>query len=194
MDFKLWYPIKPLRVNQPFGVNPDPVVNGKYLALGLKGHNGIDMWADHGQPVYAAHDGVVQPIIVDTYGGHGITILTMDVFDYEGRRARFKTIYWHFIAGSEQVKQGQLVKVGDLLGYADNTGYSWGDHLHFGLKAVNEFGGDVFDMDNGFKGSIDPKPYFNGYYAVDKQTVVSIIQQEISLYQMLLELIRRIKT
>jgi murein DD-endopeptidase MepM/ murein hydrolase activator NlpD len=32
------------------------------------------------------------------------------------------------------VKNGQHVSPGDLLGHAGNTGFSTGNHLHFGLK------------------------------------------------------------
>ena len=52
MKFELYYPVSPVSVNQPFGN-----VMAVYTAMGLKGHNGIDFMAYHGQPIYAAHDG-----------------------------------------------------------------------------------------------------------------------------------------
>ena len=48
-------------------------------------------------------------------------------------KAHAKTIYWHLIK-EIPVKVGQKVQAGDVVGYADNTGFSTGDHLHFGLK------------------------------------------------------------
>lgn len=164
MNFEILYPVKPLHVNQIFG-NPDP----KYFALGLKGHNGIDFMAAHGQPVYAAHDGQVtgDVMIADTYGGHGVTLRTVQTspFVYNGIDSYFTTIYWHFLPYLV-VKTGDNVKAGDLLGFADNTGFSTGDHLHFGLKPI-AVGGYNIEQNNGFLGAIDPKPYFNGQYAQD---------------------------
>ena len=69
------------------------------------------------------------------------------------------------------VKPGQLVKAGDIIGYADNTGASTGDHLHFGIKPVYKGEKDWewwnAEQENGFKGAIDPDPFFNGKFAKD---------------------------
>src|SRR5260370_31962867 len=66
---------------------------------------------------------------------------------------------------------GVAVKAGDLLGYADNTGLSTGDHLHFGLKpqAEAEPAGTWINVaqTNGYLGAIDPTPYLNGRFAED---------------------------
>lgn len=61
---------------------------------------------------------------------------------------------------------GIQIKRGDLLGYADNTGLSTGDHLHFGLKPVlsaNEapFTWTTVNPNNGYLGAIDPTPYLD---------------------------------
>lgn len=173
MKLELFYPVKPITINQIFGVNPDT-----YKTLGLNGHNGIDFYASHGETIRAAHDGVCS-VGVDTYGGHGVVVTTLDKRDYKDGQAYFKSIYWHMIAGSEAVKEGQVVKVGDVLGLADSTGFSTGDHLHFGLKPVNDTG-DNIEQSNGFLGAINPYPYFNGFYAEDAQQVLSLYQQAIN--------------
>lgn len=163
MNFSLLYPAKPLHVNQIFG-NPDP----KYFALGLKGHNGIDFMATHGQPVYAAHDGYVtgDVTIADTYGGHGVTLRTSQYYTYtNGQECVYTSIYWHFLPYLV-VKVGDNIKAGDLIGFADNTGFSTGDHLHFGLKPISMSGQNI-EQENGYLGAIDPNPYFNGQYAQD---------------------------
>jgi murein DD-endopeptidase MepM/ murein hydrolase activator NlpD len=189
---ELFYPVKPLGFNQKFG-NVLPV----YTAMGMKGHNGIDFQAFHGQPIHASHDGVCFPEI-DNHGGNGVVIRTNEAFDYTADgapvsgQAFFKTIYWHMIDANAVVKTGQVVKAGDLIGYADNTGTSTGDHLHFGLKpqAYNESNFSWYNVDqtNGFLGCIDPEPYFNGFFAEDAQKVLSTYQQIIALLKKILGL------
>lgn len=179
MKFDLFYPVKPKIINQPFGN-----VSSTYTNMGLAGHNGIDFFALHGEPVYATHDGVCFPEI-DAQGGNGVVIRTNEAYDYNGTQVHFKTIYWHLTKDDAVVKTGQQVKAGDLIGYADNTGLSTGDHLHFGLKpqAWNETDWTWVNAEqqNGYLGAINPTPYFNGYFAQDAQTVLGIYYKIISL-------------
>jgi len=180
MNLSLYYPVKPHGVNQVFG-NKDP----KYTALGLLGHNGIDLFARHGEPVYASHDGLAQ-YEIDTDSGHGVVITTNTTFDYKGQDAYYKTIYWHFCDSTKEPQfrspieghaDGVQVKAGDLIGYADNTGLSTGDHCHWGLKPMrwSSLVSDYvnIEQDNGYLGSIDPTPYCNGLFAEDINHVPS---------------------
>jgi hypothetical protein len=65
--------------------------------------------------------------------------------------AGYETIYAHL--QSLAVQEGQEVQAGQLLGLADSTGNSLGDHLHLTLKHH----GETFD---GYPGSIiDPTPF-----------------------------------
>lgn len=180
-DFRMKYPVTPFYVNQEFGEDPKT-----YSQFGIKGHNGLDLRASHGQPVYAAHDGTAY-YEEDSSQGHGVVVVSNDKFDYKGKQVNFKTIYWHFCDPAKEPKlaspiyrktgintgTGVQVKQGDLLGYANNTGFSSGDHLHFGLKPVvpgSQYSDDAVDVNigdwinveqkNGYKGAIDPTPYF----------------------------------
>lgn len=141
----LFYPVKPAYINQAFGAN----MNAFYKQQGLKGHSGIDFQAHHGQPIYAAHDGTAYPQI-DSHGGNGVVLRS---------GTDYYTLYWHLIQDDAVVHTEQEIKAGDLLGYADNTGTSTGDHLHFGLCIIGT------DQNNGYDGKIDPQPYFNGKFA-----------------------------
>lgn len=189
MKISIYYPVKPSTVNQAFGV-----VDPKYTALGMLGHNGIDFAATHGQPVYAAHDGNAY-YDVDSANGHIVVIRTLEAYDFAGGLSFFKTMYGHLC---DQTKEpqftspvifplndfsgvGQPVKEGDLIGYADSTGLSTGDHLHFGLKPIalaGEYPGtwDNTLQTNGYNGCIDPTPFFNGQFAEDIQTEQQIVQ------------------
>lgn len=170
MKLELYYPLKPLRITQIFGVNGD-----YYRANGFDvlGHNGIDMGAYHGQPVYAAHDGLCYPNKLNPNEGAGVVLVSTEKYEYKGSEYFFKTIYWHLLY-SIPIQAGELVKKGQIIGFADNTGFSHGDHLHFGLKPIlgNEdpYAWGNLEQNNGYYGAIDPLPYFVGKYAVDTRT------------------------
>jgi hypothetical protein len=164
MQLKLERPLKTWKVTQKFG-------NKNSALYGTAGHNGIDLYTKHGTPIYAAHDGLAS-YQVDDKGGHGVVVITDKEYDYEGTQCYFKTIYWHLC---DSLKEPQFkspisdktgfiqVKCGDLIGYADNTGHSTGDHLHFGLKPVakGENWGTWYNLaqNNGYYGAIDPEPF-----------------------------------
>ena len=166
---QLIYPLNlPFGITQNFGENQLELYKNE---LGLNGHNGIDMSAKNGTPVYATHDGEVTFAGMDGSAGLGVVIRTLEQFDYKDSKSYFKTIYWHLKTGSIIVKPNQKVKAGEKIGEADNTGLSTGDHLHFGLKPIyqgeQEWQWWNSEQSNGYAGSIDPKPYFNGKYPKD---------------------------
>lgn len=154
-----------MHINQPFGVNGD-----YYRANGINvlGHTGIDFMAVTGQPVYATHDGEV--VFAGEDGANGLlcVIRTLQQFDYapdkEDGQSYYKTLYGHLNKGSFKVKAGDIVRVGQQIAEADNTGLSTGSHLHFGLKPVlaGEKDWEWFNIEqnNGYLGAIDPTPYF----------------------------------
>lgn len=196
MKLSLYFPVKPNTVNQGFGATAN-LQWYKDHGVNFTGHNGIDFAAYHGQPVYAAHDGIVE-VQEDVNQGWGVVITSLQTFDYNGGQAYFKTIYWHFNPATDPqfaipVKTGQLVKAGDIIGYADNTGLSTGDHLHFGLKPQLKNPDLTFyniEQNNGYMGAIDPTPYFNGFFAQDKTVVIATITRLISVTQQLLNWIQ----
>lgn len=148
MEIKLIYPpLRHIYTTQPFGVN----YYDFYQKLGLKGHNGIDFRAFDGCPVVATHNGFVTWAGAD--GDGGISVQLLSNLEGEG----FFTIYYHL--KGVNVKVGDDIKAGKLIGWADNTGkYTTGDHLHFGLKRT--LNGGTIDKDNGYNGAIDPAPFF----------------------------------
>ena len=173
MKLSLSLPVTPYGLNQGFGVN------GEYYranGINVRGHNGLDLRAFHGQPVYASHDGIAF-YETDSKQGHGVVVITDQPYDYKGGLSFWKTIYWHFAEPStvypQLIENGQTVKRGQQIGWADSTGLSGGDHLHFGLKPITTgkppvFGDapDVYignwinqEPDNGYLGAIDPTPF-----------------------------------
>lgn len=199
MKFKISKPVEPFIITQQFGVNGD-----YYRANGvnIKGHNGIDLRAYHGQPVYATHDGLAL-YQVDNNQGHGVVIISKESFDFENRQTPFKTIYWHLCSASMDggkyqspiANKGAVdVKKGDLIGYADNTGFSKGDHLHFAVKPLAKTGENLYtwgpiDPTNGYNGCVDPLPYFEDQTYTEnlEEKKVALIKQALSLAMQLYE-------
>lgn len=95
-----------------------------------KWHNGIDIGAPLGTPVFAAEDGEV------------VAIGNQDNHCYKGAYGKFivinhrnnlTTLYAHL--SRQIVKKGDNVKRGELIGYVGKTGYATGPHLHFTVFA-----------------------------------------------------------
>lgn len=189
--FSLYFPLKPWNLIQGWGTNGE-----WYRANGINilGHNGLDALALDKQAVRATHDGEIVYAGVDSKEGYGVVLRTLETFEYNGEDVYFKTIYWHLIK-EIPVKVGTKVKAGDLIGYADNTGFSTGTHLHFGLKpqlkGENDWTWVNLEQNNGYLGAIDPTPYFNKYFAVDAQLVISILQKILELIKLSLTLFKK---
>lgn len=90
------------------------------------GHNGADMLAPAGTPIYAATAGVVRAS-AESIGGYGVCVMIDGVVGGQ----RVQTTYGHMIYGSRQVQAGQTVAAGQLIGYVGSTGRSTANHLHF---------------------------------------------------------------
>jgi hypothetical protein len=108
---------------------------GQQESFRSSGHSGIDFAMEKGESIRSIKSGFVE---IHDYGNlnAGKTVL---VKWEDGKTA----IYGHL--NDFSVKDGQHVQAGDLLGHAGNTGHSFGNHLHFGLKENGHF--------------IDPSPY-----------------------------------
>lgn len=130
---------------QSFGENPST-----YAQFGMKAHNGIDWAAPKGTPILACHDGTVEYFKETTGYGWYARIYFME----DG-------ITWDIVNAHMSAFEGtqRTVKSGEVIGYVGTTGFSTGNHLHFGIrKTIN---GQIVDNNNGYFGYIDPEPYFS---------------------------------
>jgi murein DD-endopeptidase MepM/ murein hydrolase activator NlpD/uncharacterized protein YgiM (DUF1202 family) len=143
-SFQLNWPVDSRRVNQGFGENPDT-----YKPFGLPGHEGIDLFAPTGANVYAAANGEV----TDTGHPQGHPYGLQIRLKHAAGDQSFHTIYAHL--SQSLVTKGQRVNTGDLIGLADNTGNSFGSHLHLTLKI------DGAKTPGYPAGIVDPWPYLN---------------------------------
>jgi len=108
-------------------------------------HYGMDFTAPVGTEVYATGDGVVESII-SSRRGYGNHIVVNHGFGY-------KTLYAHL--DRFNVRQGQKVKRGDVIGFVGNTGLSIAPHLHYEV----ELNGIKVDPSNYFFHDLTPEEY-----------------------------------
>ena len=87
---------------------------------GYEFHSGIDISAPQGSKVLATADGVV--VFAGWYGDYGKTVIIRHPSGYF-------TLYAHL--SEIDVKKGQKVKAGDVVGRVGSTGRSTGPHLHY---------------------------------------------------------------
>lgn len=181
-------PVDPFIIHQKFGENKACVDDNKnvitcdgfnpppgYKSLyGPQGHKGIDLRASHGQPVYAAAGGTVSFIDTQPRSGLDVRIVT----EFEGRK--YRHIYEHLLG--YQPKVGQVIEKGDLIGWADNTGWSSGSHLHFQLEV----------WDNGWV-AIDPLPLMDDAFALHVNLVKRLKEAVALLAEKVADMLRRPK-
>jgi len=103
------------RMASGYGWRSDPFTKAR------KQHNGMDFTAPTGTPIYATGNGKVKRAD-NTASGFGEHIEIDHGYGY-------KTIYAHL--SKYNVKSGQNINRGDLIGFVGNTGRSVGPHLHY---------------------------------------------------------------
>lgn len=103
-----------------FGVRIHPIDGD------LRFHAGTDIAAPTGTPIYAAFDGTVIESEYDKWNGYHIKLQhDNDIM----------TVYCH--CEKLNVKKGEVVRAGEIIGTVGSTGSSTGAHLHFELRINN---------------------------------------------------------
>ncbi len=137
------------RMASGFGWRTDPFTKAR------RRHKGMDFTAPRGTPVYATSDGTIKRADARSLG-YGKHIRVDHGFGYV-------TLYAHL--SGYNVKRGQRVKRGDIIGYVGNTGRSQAPHLHYEIqkdgKAVNPI--------NFYSGDLNPEEFEAMLEAANKE-------------------------
>ncbi len=101
-----------------FGMRQDPLnaEEGEF-------HMGVDISTPYGTKVEATADGIV--IFAEPRAGYGNVIVIDHGFGVTTRYAHLSAF---------NVKEGQHVKRGDVIGFVGSTGHSTGAHLHYEIR------------------------------------------------------------
>ena len=108
-------------MSSPFGMRMDPFMGRPAI------HTGIDLRGDIGEPARATATGKVT--IAGREGGYGNMV---EINHGNGLATR----YGHL--SKIDVKVGQLVRIGEVIGQIGSTGRSTGPHLHYETRINGE--------------------------------------------------------
>ena len=129
------------RMASGYGWRSDPFTKAR------KKHNGMDFTAPRGVPIYATGDGKVTRAD-NRSSGFGKHIRIEHGYGY-------MSLYAHL--SKYNVKKGQKVKRGDLIGFVGNTGRSQAPHLHYEVWKDK----DRINPINFYYGSLSPQEFEN---------------------------------
>jgi murein DD-endopeptidase MepM/ murein hydrolase activator NlpD len=104
-------------INSGFGTRSDPLNRRTGI------HEGVDLGAPFGSPVYATGEGVVE--FAGPWDNYGLTIEVNHGGGVSTRYAHLSRI---------KVKEGQKVTRATVIGMLGNTGRSTGPHLHYEVR------------------------------------------------------------
>lgn len=121
-------PLESARVSSGYGMRDHPVLRKRAR------HNGIDLAAPTGTPIYATADGTIER--ANWFSSYGNYIQIDHGNAIETRFGHLSRIV---------VSDGQKVHKGDLIGYVGSTGRSTGPHLHYEVRIAGK--------------PVDPRPF-----------------------------------
>lgn len=131
-----WLQIRPI-ITQKFGERPEV-----YKQFGLAGHNGLDLRAPEGTPLFSPIEGTAT-LFDQGKAGYGKYIKVS--------KDNISILMAHL--SEFNVQNGQKVYAGQLIGKTGNTGFSTAPHLHVTVKQYKD--GNLLNSLNGFGGAID---------------------------------------
>lgn len=180
-------PLNYWHINQHFGENQvciDNATNSKFQwcdgenpptgwrsVYGDKGHQGIDLQANMWTPVYSAQNGTVYDIDENEKSGYDVRIEST----LEGETLRH--IYEHLSRWN--VKVGDEVVTGQIIGWVGTTGYSTGPHLHLQVEDIHG-------------NKLNPEHYLSDLRATDVMAMNSTIQSVTQQLGIIATIIRHI--
>jgi murein DD-endopeptidase MepM/ murein hydrolase activator NlpD len=112
-------------------------------------HRGVDFRGSMGVPIKACADGIVDLVADHYFSGRSV---------YLDHGQGVTSVYFHM--SKIQVKEGQVVHKGQVVGTMGRTGRATGPHLHFGLYVLGE--------------PINPMPFMDGAFKTSDVPAVSV--------------------
>jgi murein DD-endopeptidase MepM/ murein hydrolase activator NlpD len=134
-------PMMNAKVTAPFAEQRTYVYQGR--TVDHQTHLGFDLAATKAVPVPASNDGVV--VLARFFGIYGNTVVVDHGYGLESLYGHLSVI---------DVKEGQAVKRGEILGRTGDTGLAGGDHLHFSILLDGQ--------------PVNPQEWWDGHWIRDR--------------------------
>ncbi len=127
------------RVASGYGMRIHPIFKVRRM------HTGMDFTAAKGSDIYSTGDGVVE-VVKSELGGYGKHIIINHGYGYQ-------SLYAHMVRFN--VRPGQKIKRGDLIGFIGSTGTSTAPHLHY--EVIKN--GEKINPANFYSNDLTPEEY-----------------------------------
>ena len=135
-------------------------INSKYRYRRTREHKGTDIDLERGDPIKAPFDGVVRVSESSRHtGGYGHLIVLR-------HNNGLETYYGHL--SQRNVKPGDIVKAGEIIGLGGNSGRSTGPHLHLEVRYMGK--------------PFDPERIFDFNNGVVRDSIITIKKHYFSIY------------
>lgn len=127
------------RVASGYGMRIHPIFKVRKM------HTGMDFTAPTGTEIYASGDGVVVQVVSERRG-YGKHVVIDHGYGYKTRYAHMSKF---------NVRKGQKIKRGDVIGFVGSTGTSTAPHLHYEV----EKNGKKINPANFYSNDLSPEEY-----------------------------------
>ena len=148
-------------------------------------HDGVDIGANIGDPIYAPHSGTIYKVYTgcNRYGGygspcrnagvcnpnHGFNPTKGEAYGFYNQgygngiclhtSDGYYVQFAHMSAVNSTLYEGQTIERGTLLGYVGGSGCADGKHCHYAVSTGGEFSGFLNPMNMSYIYSYDKVPY-----------------------------------
>lgn len=153
------YPAQNLGTTSSFGKRLHPTTHEASY------HNGVDLKASEGTQVVATADGVIKQADYNKLNGNRISIT---------HNYGFETRYAHL--SKMQVKAGDVVQKGDIIGLSGNTGRSDGPHLHYEVRFLDK----AYNPGDFLAWEFGDQAIFTKVRGIQWQSLIGLINKQVS--------------
>ncbi len=167
---ELFYPAKPFYQTQAWGI-----YNPAYSQFAFDLHNGVDFLPATDSKLYMPVKAkLVEKDYIPNGSGNFVRFKTTEKWNIEGVDCYLGFVMMH-LKYLPDYPVGTVLDLGDLVGTANNTGFSTGPHTHFAPYRLGDNDERLDTSPTALRANqtFNPEPYWNGRYAVSMNNALN---------------------